>query len=654
MADNHESSEDNQASASTEAPEEKLQNVPSSDDEQDVHYCGRCKLSFTDLSEYIKHKANKVCREANKSTLTEVVNKLPISANQSPEKSNEQSSNATDSSTTDACKKTQESETTDKGSLLSSLEKRVEVQFLEPLVASSSKSGSGDEGDSKKAAVGAKSDKPSKRHKRKNSHPKTTRKRKSSSTSGSSHEKTKEPRSKKSSKSGEESITVHIPESQLVHLNSGSATSSSSSPPVRKQGATSVFVPIYLNPPSKVYKCQRCPAVFKTLEEKDEHNKMHKKEFKCTLCAKSFFTASGFEQHRLNESHAHPCNDCGKIFTSVVQLKKHKTAHSTDRPFNCNQCEKAFCSSANLRSHQRTVHATEKNHKCPECGKAFARKDKMKRHSLIHFPDTRPTFTCPFRSHTGCMKTFYREDKLKRHLFTHSKDKPFKCEECNKGYARRDNLNDHMRIHTGIYSHNCQLCKKGFLGPHKLKKHMRSAHRQSNPDLLLKGAEDRDTHPPTMVPLNESKAAPLTTSKEEAVPGKLTAPVKAPRKMSSADEEAEPSSPELPSEGEDDEAFDVSGSDSGEERSSEEEQQCNDEEPVPTSAPPTSSPATTSDPPRPPLPQHGPLPRVRPVPRVSATPQPFIPPPLPPGLHATAELMAFTQELFNVVGRFQS
>jgi len=630
-------------------------NMPS-DDDQDVHYCGRCKLSFTDLSEYIKHKANRLCREIlNKSTLSDVVEKLPIDGNQSKGQSKKKSGDATESATTNSSQRTQaDTETTDE----SPSARRVEVQFLEPLVAGESEdvpSSVGKDRTGHKTVDGAKTGKPSKRHKRKNSHPKTTRKRKSSSsTQAANQEKGKEPRSKKSSTSTDEAVTVHIPESQLVHLTSGSAAATPSSTHqgsgVRKQGATSVFVPIYLNPPSKVYKCQRCPAVFSAVSEKEEHYKMHKKEFKCSLCSKSFFTANGFEQHKANESHAHPCDDCGKVFTSTVQLKKHKTMHSTERPFACDQCDKSFCSSANLRSHARTVHATEKKHKCPECGKAFARRDKMKRHSLIHYPDTRPTFTCPFRSHTGCMKTFYRDDKLKRHLFTHSKDKPFKCEKCNKGYARRDNLNDHMRIHTGNYSHTCRLCDKGFLGPHKLKKHMRSAHRISlSPDSM-------DNHPPTMVPLTSS-TAPGTTISERAMSAVSGGALQSPQD----DGDAVPSSPEEASDVGDEEAFDGSGSESADEATSEEEGTIDEgesetPEPVQRQAPPRTPASTLATPnPAPFTPaSHGPLPRMRPVPRVSAAPQQFIPPPLPPGLQATAELMAFTQELFNVVGRYQS
>ena len=110
------------------------------DDDQDVHYCGRCKLSFTDLSEYIKHKANRLCHEIiNKSTLLDVVEKLPIDGNQSKGKPKKTGSDATDSIPTDSSsQKTDvgkaDAENTDE----SPTAKRVEVQFLEPLVTGES------------------------------------------------------------------------------------------------------------------------------------------------------------------------------------------------------------------------------------------------------------------------------------------------------------------------------------------------------------------------------------------------------------------------------------------------------------------------------------------------------------------------------------
>ena len=179
---------------------------------------------------------------------------------------------------------------------------------------------------------------------------------------------------------------------------------------------------------------------------------------------------------------------------------------------------------------------------------------------------------------------------------------------------------------------------------------MRSAHRISfSPDSV-------DNNPPTMVPLTSS-ADPGTAVSERAKSAASGGASQSPQD----DDNPVPSSPEEASDVGDEEAFDGSGSESAEEGTSEEEGTINEGEPETPEpdqrqAPPGANASTSATPNPAPFtpPSHGPLPRMRPVPRVSATPQQFIPPPLPPGLQATAELMAFAQELFNVVGRYQS
>ena len=104
------------------------------EDEQDVHYCERCKLSFFAISEYVQHKINKVCRE-NKNTLRKVVEKLPIGVNYK-----------TSGTWEDPCSKDtdgffpDDKETTKINVVItpdvSPTSRRVEVQFLEPLVGS--------------------------------------------------------------------------------------------------------------------------------------------------------------------------------------------------------------------------------------------------------------------------------------------------------------------------------------------------------------------------------------------------------------------------------------------------------------------------------------------------------------------------------------
>uniref|UniRef100_A0A8C8UL01 C2H2-type domain-containing protein n=2 Tax=Peromyscus maniculatus bairdii TaxID=230844 RepID=A0A8C8UL01_PERMB len=36
------------------------------------------------------------------------------------------------------------------------------------------------------------------------------------------------------------------------------------------------------------------------------------------------------------------CNQCGKAFACASSLQIHKKTHSGERPLNCNQCGKAF------------------------------------------------------------------------------------------------------------------------------------------------------------------------------------------------------------------------------------------------------------------------------------------------------------------------
>ena len=68
-----------------------------------------------------------------------MVDKLPISLNKSPEKSEEQHGHGSEGTQTDTSKKGKDGEVTAEDA--SQSPKRVEVQFLEPLVASESEDG---------------------------------------------------------------------------------------------------------------------------------------------------------------------------------------------------------------------------------------------------------------------------------------------------------------------------------------------------------------------------------------------------------------------------------------------------------------------------------------------------------------------------------
>ena len=49
-----------------------------SDEDPDVHVCGRCKATFIDLSEYVRHKRNKPCRRGLEEVTSSPAKELPV------------------------------------------------------------------------------------------------------------------------------------------------------------------------------------------------------------------------------------------------------------------------------------------------------------------------------------------------------------------------------------------------------------------------------------------------------------------------------------------------------------------------------------------------------------------------------------------------
>ncbi|XP_044522509.1 zinc finger protein 300-like [Gracilinanus agilis] len=95
------------------------------------------------------------------------------------------------------------------------------------------------------------------------------------------------------------------------------------------------------------------------------------------------------------------------------ELAAHQIIHSGEKPYECQQCGKAFTDRGSLVKHQR-IHTGEKPYECKQCGKAFTVKGSLDRHQTVH---------------TG--------------------EKPYECQQCGKAFTDRGNLAVHQRIHTG-------------------------------------------------------------------------------------------------------------------------------------------------------------------------------------------------------------
>ena len=79
--------------------------------------------------------------------------------------------------------------------------------------------------------------------------------------------------------------------------------------------------------------------------------------------------------HKLPENRPFQCNQCEKAYSSVSALKNHQVSHQTERPFICEKCGNTFKTAAMLKAHTRTIH--QKDMACEVCGKLFGTKERL-------------------------------------------------------------------------------------------------------------------------------------------------------------------------------------------------------------------------------------------------------------------------------------
>ena len=205
------------------------------------------------------------------------------------------------------------------------------------------------------------------------------------------------------------------------------------------------------------------------------------KPFKCDDYDKAFALSGDLIRHKGTHTgeNLFKCDVCYKAFTRSGHLVRHKWIHTGEKPFKCDVCDKAFAGSSDLVIHKRT-HTGEKPFKCDVCDKAFTRSGHLVRHKVIHTGEK--SFKC-----LVCNKVFNRLYNLKLHSKTHGRKnnrvaRHFECKECNMKFSSPRIFDQHLLNHeleaiepTGM-EYICVHCDETFDFAKKLQDHVNEAH----------------------------------------------------------------------------------------------------------------------------------------------------------------------------------
>jgi hypothetical protein len=123
--------------------------------------------------------------------------------------------------------------------------------------------------------------------------------------------------------------------------------------------------------PDEIQICDLCAKQFKSrksfLDHKLSAHRDPSKLYSCDECGQKFPHKCHLDKHTpLHRPPTVPCEHCGKLFHTDVYLKRHlKTTHTlgSEKPFQCDQCEKGFPDSHQLADHMN-MHLGLKPYKC--------------------------------------------------------------------------------------------------------------------------------------------------------------------------------------------------------------------------------------------------------------------------------------------------
>lgn len=248
------------------------------------------------------------------------------------------------------------------------------------------------------------------------------------------------------------------------------------------------------------YRCPSCPAMYANANAFTKHmrEKHFVKVYTCRQCEEFFETLSQLFLHA-RRSHVDPkkpkrnpanfkfhCDQCNYMTNNGGTMEHHKRAHTGEKPFVCDVCNKRFAQKANMKTHRNRHIHRDKIFRCDTCNKAFSSYDIYLAHLRTREHELREHFAMMASSQLaleclGCAVTFDSIYNLNKHTrscrIVRTLQTKFRCLPCNAYVSDVASLKAHVKAHEGSQIISCPVCgERGFPGFNQLNHHITRAH----------------------------------------------------------------------------------------------------------------------------------------------------------------------------------